>query len=92
MRMIDGMPAFPDESPDPGWKEVRVGMPGGMVTVRAGTNSLICVVWGNATGEHLAGWDAVCWACAAAGGGVVETPAGPVPADEFARQAGLRPV
>ena len=28
------MPAFPDELPDPGWKELRVGTPGGMVTMR----------------------------------------------------------
>ena len=91
LRMIDGLPAFPDEVPDPGWKELRVGVAGGMVTVRAGVAALTCVVWGNAGDEVRARCDAVCWACAAAAAGVIETPAGPVAPDEFARAAGIRP-
>jgi hypothetical protein len=89
--MIDGMPAFPDESPDPGWKELRVGLAGGMVTIRAGDDALTCVVWGNATDTLRTAWDVVCWACAAAGGGLVETPSGPQAADQFALSSGLRP-
>jgi hypothetical protein len=91
LRMIDGIPAFPDETPDPGWKELRVGVPGGMVTLRVSGDALTCVVWGNAADDLREGWDAVCWACAAAGGGVVDTPQGPVGAAEFARRAGLQP-
>jgi len=34
VRMIDGQPAFPDETPEPGWREVRVGTAAGMVTIR----------------------------------------------------------
>lgn len=91
LRMIDNLPAFPDESPEPGWKELRVGTPAGMVTIRASGEALSCVIWGNATDDLRAAWDAVCWACAAAGRGLVETPSGSLPADEFARAAGLRP-
>lgn len=91
LRMIDGLPAFPDETPEPGWRELRVGVAGGMVTIRSASASFTCVVWGNATDELRAGWDAVCWACAAAGEGLIETPSGPLPAPDFAAVAGLRP-
>ena len=33
VRMIDGLPAFPDELPEGGWREVRLGFPAGMVTI-----------------------------------------------------------
>jgi hypothetical protein len=91
LRMIDGLPAFPDETPEPGWRELRVGVAGGMVTIRSASDSLTCVVWGNSTDELRAGWDAVCWACAAAGEGVIDTPSGSLPAAAFAAAAGLRP-
>jgi hypothetical protein len=92
LRMIDGLPAFPDEVPEPGWRELRVGLAAGMATVRSGPGVLTCVVWGNADPELRSGWDKLCWACAAAGGGVVEVPSGPLPATEFARSVGLPPV
>jgi hypothetical protein len=91
LRMIDGMPAFPDETPEPGWRELRVGTAAGMVTVRRGADALSCVVWGNADDALRAAWDRVCWACAAAGQGTVETPSGPLSAAEFATSAGLPP-
>jgi len=91
LRMIDGLPAFPDEAPEPGWKELRVGTVTGMVTVRAQPAALRCVVWGNADPALARAWDKLCWACAAAGGGAVETPAGLLAADAFARSAGLEP-
>lgn len=69
LRMIDGLPAFPDETPEPGWNELRVGTPAGMVTVRRASGALTCVIWGNADESLRAAWDAVCRACAAAGGG-----------------------
>lgn len=90
IRMIDGLPAFPDENPEPGWKEIRVGLSAGMVTLRAGSDRLVCVVWGNADAAMRTAWDKLCWA-AAVGGGVVETPAGPIDAAEFARSVGLHP-
>lgn len=91
LRMIDGMPAFPDETPDAGWNELRVGTAAGMVTVRRAPGGFACVVWGNADGPLKVAWDRVCWACAAAGGGAVETTSGAIPADEFAAAAGLSP-
>jgi hypothetical protein len=91
LRMIDGMPAFPDESPEAGWRELRVGVATGMVTVRRGADSLTCVVWSNADPALLAARDRIAWACASAGQGTVGAPTGEVSADEFARQCGLSP-
>ena len=91
LRMIDGQPAFPDEVPEPAWTELRLGTDAGMVTLRRGADSLISVIWGNADDALRAAWDAVCWACAAAGGGRVETATGALSADEFARSCGLSP-
>lgn len=67
VRMIDGLPAFPDEIPEPGWKELRLGFASGMVTLRRGPNDLTCVVWGNADPVLLASWSALADACVAAG-------------------------
>lgn len=89
--MIDGLPAFPYETPEDGWKELRIGMAAGMVTIRSGPDTLTCVVWGNAEGPLRAAWDKLCWACAAAGGGTIDTPSGSLSAVEFARSDGLSP-
>jgi hypothetical protein len=91
LRMIDGLPAFPDEEPPGDWREVRVGTMAGMVTVRRAAGTLTCVVWGNADPALNAAWAKVVWACAAAGGGTIDTPAGSVAAEDFARDAGLAP-
>lgn len=91
LRMIDGLPAFPDESPADGWKELRVAVGGGMVTLRRAAGSITCVVWGNADAALLAGFVKVVWACAAAGGGSVDMDIDPVPADVFAQLSGIRP-
>ena len=91
LRMIDGLPAFPDESPDAGWRELRVGVASGMVTLRRSGDAITCVVWSNADAALLAGRDRVAWACAAAGDGSVVTPAGEVSADEFARLSNISP-
>ena len=34
LRMIDDLPAFPDEVPPDGWRELRLGFAAGMVTLR----------------------------------------------------------
>jgi len=65
--MIDGLPAFPDEVPEPGWKELRVGFASGMVTLRRGADRLTCVVWVNADPALLESWTALADACAATG-------------------------
>jgi len=87
--MIDGLPAFPDETPEATWKELRVGFPAGMVTLRRGPNQFSCIVWGNAEGPLKLAWNALCWACGSACGGTMETPEGPQTASEFGRSAGL---
>ena len=90
LRMIDGLPAFPDEVPEPTWNELRVGLSAGMITIRRVAGSFTCVVWGNADAALLAAWDKLTWACAA-GGGVIETTSGELSADEFAVASGLQP-
>jgi hypothetical protein len=90
-RMIDGELAFPDEAPPETWRELRVGTPGGMVTLRREPGRVVCVTWGNAQGELLQAWNALAWAFAEAGGGRVETPSGPLDAAEFRRTADLPP-
>ena len=46
--MIDGELAFPDETPADAWRELRVGTPQGMVTVRRDRDQVVLVTWGNA--------------------------------------------
>jgi hypothetical protein len=71
MRMVDNLPAFPDEEPDEGWGELRVSLGGGMVTVRREPGRLRVVVWGNADEALKQDQDLLARACAEAGGGVV---------------------
>jgi hypothetical protein len=90
MRMIDGELAFPDEQPPEAWRELRVGTPQGMVTVRREEpGRMRCVTWGNADAAMLRAWNALAWAFAEAGGGTVETEQGPLSADEFRKRADL---
>jgi hypothetical protein len=89
LRMIDGLPAFPDEIPDTGWKELRIATSAGMVTIRRRPGMLSCVVWGNADPALDVAWSKVVWACAEAGNGMIETPAGSISADQFRQVAQL---
>jgi hypothetical protein len=91
LRLIDGLPAFPDEVPEGDWSELRIGLPEGMVALRRSGAALTCVVWGGADAALLAARDRVAWACAAAGSGLVEAPGGAVGADEYARLCRLAP-
>jgi hypothetical protein len=89
VRMIDGELALPDEAPPASWRELRVSTPQGMVTLRREADGIRAVTWGNADAALRQAWNAVAWACAAAGGGRVVTAAGPVSAEEFRRSADL---
>ncbi|MBY0455927.1 MAG: hypothetical protein K2V38_01170 [Gemmataceae bacterium] len=91
LRMIEGLPAFPDEVPADGWTELRVSAGGGMVTVRRAGHALVCVVWSNADPALLAARDKVAWACAEAGGGQVVTDAGSLSPADFARTSHIQP-
>jgi hypothetical protein len=71
LRMIDGELAFPDEAPPATWRELRLGLPPGMITLRREEDRLVCVTWGNADAGLRQAWNAVAWACAAAGDGLV---------------------
>ncbi len=89
LRMIDGLPAYPDESLGHDWQEVRVSFGGSMVTLRRTKVGFECVAWGNADGPAVAGWNSLAWACASAGGGLVSTPSGSLSPDDFARSVGI---
>ena len=66
LRMIDNLPAFPEEIPEAGWKELRLGLCGGMVTLRKAPGEWSCTIWG--TGDPKLEWacEAVAWAIATA--------------------------
>ena len=83
VRMIDGAPAFPDEMPPEGWRELRLGTPQGMVTVRREQDRLVFVTWGNADAFLLQAWNALTWAFAAAGNGRITSAHGELTAAEF---------
>ena len=71
MRMIDNMPAFPDEDPEEGWHELRVSLGGGMLTLRREPGRMRVVVWGNADEALKRDQEVLARACAEAGGGTV---------------------
>jgi hypothetical protein len=95
LRMIDGELSFPDEVPSDAWRELRLGTPLGMVTVRRAADRVTLVTWGNADAGARQAWNALTWAFAAAGAGQVQTEAGPQDPEDFRRTAdlpaGLRP-
>ena len=68
LRMIDNLPAFPDEVPPAEWRELRLGFAAGMVTVRRAGTDLLCVVWGTADAGLTTARDAVADALAGQGG------------------------
>jgi len=72
IRMIDGLPAFPDEEPREDWKELRVAAAGGMVTIRREANRVTFVTWGNAGRGVLQAANAFAWAFAEAGSGTID--------------------
>ena len=72
MRMIDNLPAFPDEDPGEGWRELRVSLGGGMLTLRREPGRMRVVVWGNADDALRREQGVLARACADAGGGRIE--------------------
>jgi hypothetical protein len=86
-RMIDGQLAFPDEVPPDDWKELRVGTPQGMVTLRRSGDSVAFVTFGNADAALRQVWNALTWAFAEAGGGTVQSEQGASDAETFRRRA-----
>jgi hypothetical protein len=89
VRMIDGELSFPDEAPPETWRELRVGTPQGMVTLRREQGGVVLVTWGNADLGLRQAWNALAWAYAEAAGGRVHTAEGPLDAAAFAGRAEL---
>lgn len=69
MRMIDGELAFPDETPPETWRELRVGTPAGMITLRRDPDGITLVVWGNADDKMRDAWATLASAIAELTGG-----------------------
>src|SRR3954454_2319518 len=72
VRMIDGELAFPDEEPKPDWRELRLGTPGGMLTLRREVDGVSVVVWSNADDALRSAWHEVASALAALAQGRIE--------------------
>ena len=89
VRMIDGQPAFPDEEPPEGWRELRVAAGDGMVTVRREENRVTFVTWDNAGPAVRRAVNGLAWAFADVGTGRVDAPEGAVDAAAFLRVADL---
>ena len=89
IRMIDGELAFPDEEPPEPWRELRLGAPEGMVTLRRSGGDITFVTWGNADAGLRQAWNALTWAFAQVGNGTVPTATGRIDAAMFRRSAEL---
>lgn len=69
MRMIDNLPAFPDEQPPAGWGDLRVAVAGQMITLRKDGRLLHVITWGNADAGLQEAAGEIAAACAEQGGG-----------------------
>ena len=63
--------------------------PGGMITLVRENTVVRIVTWGNADVGMRQAWNALTWAYAEAGGGIVVTDAGRIPAQEYRRREAL---
>jgi hypothetical protein len=86
-RMIDGELAFPEEAPPETWRELRLGTPQGMVTLRREADRIVFVTWGNADQSLREAWNALAWAYAETGGGMIQTSDGALSAASFQQKA-----
>jgi hypothetical protein len=89
LRMIDGQLAFPDETPSDHWSELRLGTPGGMITVRRQGTAVLLVTWGNADEAMRRAWNALTWAFAETGQGRIDLAGGSLSAAEYRQQEAL---
>jgi hypothetical protein len=91
LRMIDGELAFPNEVPPDTWRELRLGTPAGMITVRRDAKGVELVTWGNADAALRQAWNALTWAFALCSKGTVLTAQGRMSADEYQRRESMPP-
>jgi hypothetical protein len=87
--MIDGELSFPDDQPPCTWRELRLGTPLGMVTLRREDDAVRVVTLGNAQGPLLHAWNALTWGLAAVFGGAIHDGDEMVSAEEFTQRAEL---
>jgi hypothetical protein len=73
MRMIDGQLASPDELPGADWRELRLSLAPGMITVRREPDRLRFVIWGNADAALQQARNELARAFAEVGDGVLES-------------------
>jgi hypothetical protein len=83
LRMIDGVPALPDETPPNDCHELRITCGVGMLTLRRKNANYTCTVWGNADTELLKMLRRVVWVCAEVGDGVISDSVQTVTPTEF---------
>lgn len=72
LRMIDGMLALPDETPPDTWRELRVAVAPGMITLRRDPDGITLVTWGNADVGLRQAWADLTSALAELTGGSVQ--------------------
>jgi len=89
LRMIDGQLAFPEEMPAEEWHELRVSLPGGMITLRRETDGVGLVIWGNAEAGLRKAWHALAVAIAELGQGSIVVGGAVLTLTDFRRQAEL---
>ena len=89
MRMIDGELAFPDETPPETWRELRVGTPHGMITLRRDPDGITLVIWGNADNKMRQAWNTLTWGLMHLSGGKLHTASGTMSLEEFVKIAEL---
>ncbi|NBR07312.1 MAG: hypothetical protein EBT92_16320 [Planctomycetes bacterium] len=53
IRMADGQLTFPDEEPAADWKELRIALPAGMVTIKRTVMGVTLITWGNVSPELI---------------------------------------
>src|SRR4051812_33992118 len=63
-RMTDGKLVLPAPEPPAVWRELRMSLPGGMVSLRREGGGLAVVVWGNAPADLQQAQRQLAWACA----------------------------
>ncbi|VTS03406.1 hypothetical protein [Tuwongella immobilis] len=73
IRMIDQLPAFPDELPPEGWREVRLSLADGMLTIRRIGNHDRVIIWGNASDRLQQLWRQIAGILAATGSGIADS-------------------
>jgi hypothetical protein len=88
IRMIDGELAFPDEEPGENWRELRLATQEGLaLTVKRETARAELIIWGNADRTLIRAWNALTWAFAETGQGIICTESGEQTPSEYLNHA-----